>query len=151
MSLPNAGVVTYDAVNNVWMVTTPFANSQTGLTAAVPLTTLYTPNVDGCALLSIYAIVTRAASSSSTLGKFTLSYTDRDTGAVVSVDVLLQDLSGAWSNVGAAANVVGTFLSGSFIINAKAGTDVRFQMAYASSGATKMQYTIRVSAAIVAG
>jgi hypothetical protein len=83
-----------------------------------------------------YAVVTQAATTSSTLPNLGILWTDSDSSVALSS-----------SNVTPtnAANALGAFGNGDIVINAKGGTTIQFQTSnYASSGATGMQYVVRL-------
>lgn len=107
----------------------------TGQSAAIGSTTLYAVPASGAGLYKItyYAKVTRAATTSSTLGALTVGWTDVD-------DSVVQSNASA-TNTG---NTTTSFLSSSFVVNAKASTNITYQTAYATSGATSMLYSLHV-------
>jgi hypothetical protein len=110
--------------------------------AAQTNTALFTPTASGLYRISFYAKVTRAATSSSTLGGatgFSVTFTDAtdSTASVIATT----------SNVGSAVNagnLLTSAASGSLIINALTGVAVTFSYGYTSSGATTMQYEMQV-------
>ena len=86
------------------------------------------------------ASVTRGATTSSTLGPFTITYTDQDDS--VSKTMPGQATTGVNQNtVNTAA--LGT-ISGCYVANAKASTAITYSMGYTSMGATTMQYNNHV-------
>ena len=111
--------------------------SLTAQSAAQAATTLYTPASDGLFTINYYAKVTTAATTSSTLGVFSVISTDTDSNVVTSVGQSTQQNS-----------LTTGFISGSITVYAKASTPIQYSLAYASSGATAMQYELRV---VVAG
>jgi hypothetical protein len=91
--------------------------------------------------ISWRAKVTRAATSSSTLGGtsgFQITYTD------VTDAVSLTPL--AVPNADGTGNTTATQLSGAVVVNAEQGTNITFSFDYTSSGATGMEYQIGVYA-----
>jgi hypothetical protein len=88
--------------------------------------------------------VTRAATTSSTLGTLTISYTDATDSVVQTVIALggTQAGAAATSNAG---NSTTSVLQGRVTVNAKAGTNITYAIAYVSSGATTMQYEAHLS------
>jgi hypothetical protein len=67
--------------------------------------------------------------------KITISWTDQDSSQVQTFD--LTRTSGA--------NALTTFAQGQMMVNAKAATNISYATSgFASSGATTMQYTIRL-------
>jgi hypothetical protein len=109
----------------------------TAQSAAQAATTLYTPASDGLFTIDYYAKVTTAATTSSTLGVFSIISTDTDSNVITSVGQSTQQNS-----------LTTGFISGSITVYAKAATPIQYSLAYASSGATAMQYELRV---VVAG
>lgn len=109
--------------------------------AAVGSTLLYAvPATQG----GIYKIwfslkVTRAATTSSTLGALTITYTDATDSVAQSVVALAGTQAGAAATTNA-GNSTTTVLQGHVTVNAKAGTNINFAIGYVSSGATSMQY-----------
>jgi hypothetical protein len=101
--------------------------------------TLATPTVDTVYRISCIMVLTRAATTSSTLPYCTADYTDADSAVAYSGNL---GISG-----GSTANVVGwqTNQSSQLVIHAKAGIPVSVStVSYASSGATSMQYAVHV-------
>lgn len=89
--------------------------------------------------ISFHGLITVAASTSSSL-TMQVVYTDPDAGTNVSVPRnYIEDITKTTSNV-----VNSSSFSGSFIIKATASTDIRYKVTYSSTGATPMQYAIRV-------
>lgn len=107
--------------------------------AAISTTTLFTPAATGFYRINIYAKVTRAATTSSTLGAVTIGYTDgSDSVAQTIVAGLMTQLGAiATTNTG---NTTASKLLGSIVIFALTGVAVTFAVAYVSSGATTMQF-----------
>jgi hypothetical protein len=102
--------------------------------ADIAWTTLITPATNNLYRISCYVIVTRAATTSSTLPGCNLSYTD-ETGTAHQVI----------GTSASTANTVGTNLQGMAVIYAKSGTAIQYNTAgFASSGATSMQYAVHV-------
>ncbi len=111
------------------------------LGAAVTSTLLYAVPANGAGLYRVLwcAKVTRIATTSSILGGsagFQIGYTDADDSVVVTT------LANPTGN--ANGNTTGVQISGVFVINAKASTNVNYQMDYTSVGATSMQYSLHV-------
>ena len=102
--------------------------------AIINTTTLYAVPADGAGMyrISYTAKVTRAATTSSTLGALTIGYTDADatTPAIVSA-----------TNTG---NTTTSLIQGVVIVYAKASTNITYAMGYVSSGATTMQYNLHI-------
>jgi hypothetical protein len=107
--------------------------------ADVAATTLYAIPVGrpGMYRVSCYAVVTQAATTSSTLPNIGVLWTDNDSNT---------PLSAANVTSTNTANAVGAFAQGQQIIYAKAGTNIQYQTSnYASSGATPMQFAMHVT------
>jgi hypothetical protein len=110
----------------------------TAQTANVAATTITSAPSAGLYRVSVYSTVTTAATSSSTLPDVEIIYTDQDTSVVRTVQVTAGN-SGNTTSASAAQDV---------IINAKNATNIQYAVgqnqAYASSGATAMQYACRI-------
>jgi len=128
--------VTFPDVNVNMMVGQVAKANLAGQTASIGATTLVSSALAGVYILDAEAIVTTAASTSSTLPNCGVTFTDADTS------VGLYEQASATST----GNVVGTTQSqGSYRFNAKAGTAISYSCgSYASSGATAMQYAVHV-------
>lgn len=114
--------------------------------AAISGAALFTATLVGQYEISWSAVVTQAATTSSTLGGslgFQVSYTDNDTNASVTTPQAGAPSAGvnqAYSQTNQ-GNTVGTQVSGVVIINAKAGA-VTYSFDYTSVGGTVMQFAI---------
>lgn len=87
--------------------------------------------------------ITQAATTSSTLGALTIVYTDPD-GTVVTVTAPASVVAGTIATT-SAGNTTGTALLGMpLTLNCKPGTAITYAFAYASSGATIMNYNLHV-------
>lgn len=125
----------------------PAEYAQVNLTAqgaAIGATTLYAVPATGAGMyrVSFVAKVTRAATTSSTLGGaggFQAIYTDQDDSVVVTTG-LVTNISGATLT----GNTTQIVYAGSIVVNAKASTNIQYQFGYTSSGATTMQYNMHV-------
>lgn len=122
--------------------------------AAISLTTLYAVPASGAGIyrVSYVATVTRAATTSSTLGGtngFEIRYTDNDSSATTTsptpgaLSAGVQSTPGVQSNQG---NVAGAQISGVIVAWVKASTTIQYAIDYTSSGATTMQYNLHVRA-----
>lgn len=128
-------------VGDVTGVTVASTNLNTQ-SAAIGATTLYTtPAADGFYQICWVATVTRAATTSSTLGPFQFRYTNA-----------ADNVAKTWpsSNVNnvnqAATNNTGTgVISGTQTMYCKASTTIQYIMGYTSSGATTMQYSLDIT------
>lgn len=109
--------------------------------AAVASTLLYAvpATQGGIYKISFSLKVTRAATTSSTLGALTITYTDATDSVAQSVVALAGTQAGAAATTNA-GNSTTTVLQGQVTVNAKAGTNINFAIAYASTGGTTMQY-----------
>ncbi len=110
-------------------------------TANIAATTLLATGTNaGLYVITVYMIVSQAATSSSTLPDSRLIWTDQDSGATITAPV----------TPGLSTNTTSTFAQATFIVNAKASTNIQFDVgqitAYASSGATPMQFSYRARA-----
>jgi hypothetical protein len=114
--------------------------------AAVVATLLYAvPATQGGLYDIAFALkVTRGATTSSTLGALTISYTDANDSVVQSVIALGGTQAGAAASTNA-GNATTSVLQGRVTVNAKAGTNITYAIAYASSGGTAMQYEAHLS------
>jgi hypothetical protein len=135
------GVITkYNGLATAAMGVPPILASYNtlGQSANIGATTIYAVPADGAGMYRVfaYAVVTQAATTSSTLPNLGILWTDSDTSVALSS-----------SNVTPtnAANALGAFGNGDIVINAKGGTTIQFQTSnYASAGATSMQYVVRL-------
>jgi hypothetical protein len=106
--------------------------------ANVAPATVYTVPAGGAGWyrISAQAVVTQAATTSSTLPNVGVTWTDFDSSVALSATTLTPTNT---------ANAPGAFGIASQAMNVKAGTTIQFQTSnYASSGATPMQYAVRV-------
>lgn len=129
---------TGNATTPAWSTPLPAQVASTALinqSADASVGTFYAVPTDGTYRASCYVVLTRAATTSATLPGCTVSYTDLITNVAMTSQVA-QSASG---------NVVGTHLNGSVVLEAKSGTNVGYSTTgYASSGATTMQYRVRI-------
>lgn len=119
----------------------------TGQTAAVATTTLYAVPASGAGVYRVnwYAKVTTAATTSSTLGALTITFTD-PSGVAVTMTAAGLTNAGAIATTRTTNSTTNTgVLNGvPLVINANNSTNIQYAFAYASSGATAMQYTLRI-------
>jgi hypothetical protein len=119
--------------------------TQTGvsLVASLPATDMY--RVTG------YMKKTQAATTSSTLGPITLSYTDGGDSTSLTATLALTTSAGAIATTNAtnSATVTGIDSIVPFTFYGKAGTAVSFSITYASSGTTPMQYELHLHVEVV--
>jgi hypothetical protein len=110
---------------------------------SIGATTLYAVPASGAGQyrISCYAVVTQAATVSSSLPYCALTFTDNDTSVVTSAAQFTFLNS---SNV-VGANSTNQTGAGTFVMNAKASTNILYSTVnYASSGATPMQYALHI-------
>ncbi len=114
----------------------------TAQTANVSATTLVTPSANTYYRISCYVVLTTAATTSSTLPNCDVKYTDVDTNTAVTKNFA------ATGTLLGTTNTLGSSLQGSMMFEAKSGVAVQYDTggttAYASSGATAMQYAVHV-------
>jgi hypothetical protein len=90
--------------------------------------------------MSFSAEVNRAATSSSVLGPFQYKFTEANMESVITAPPGNTN----FINQTNTNNTTTSYISGTYIIHAKAGTAIQYIMNYASSGATSMRYNIHV-------
>jgi len=132
----NGYVLTNASGTPTWQAVSSSANATVNLTAqsaAKSVTTLFTPVNDGLYQIAYYAKVTTAATTSSTIGPFTVTSTDPDGNTVVSV--------GESTSQNSTTN---GFINGIIPVYAKGGTAIQYALSYASSGATAMAYDLYI-------
>lgn len=113
------------------------ANSA-GHAATIPPTTLYAVPADksGMYRVTAYAVVTQAATTSSTLPNIGIGWTDGDSSTALQANTVSS------SNP---ANALGAFGNGSIVISAMAGTNISYLTSnYASAGTTPMHYAVHL-------
>lgn len=109
---------------------------ETSQAANIGSTALLALGVSGSYRLSIAISVTQPATSSCTLPSVSIGYTHADSSAAISVTPI------ATSSTNSTANVQ----QATVVCPAKAGSNITFQTSgYASSGATPMQYSLRIT------
>lgn len=116
-----------------------------GLTAAIATTMLYAVLASGAGQyrLSWNAKVTTAATTSSTLGALTITYTDPD-GVVQTITCAAQNAAGVIETSDAGNTTTTVLLGHPLLLNVKNSTNIQYAMAYASVGATAMQYNLHI-------
>jgi len=106
--------------------------------ANVSATTALAVSAAGLYRVTVYMVVSQAASSSSTLPDSQIIFTDEDSSATITVPI----------TNGLTTNTTSTFAQATFILNAKASTNIQYAIgqvtAFASSGATSMQFAYRL-------
>lgn len=117
----------------------------TAQAAAITTTTLYAVPAAGAGQyrVSYGAKVTTAATTSSQLGALTVTWTDPD-GVAISSTVPVINNGGTVASTDT-ANTTSAHVNGfPLMLNAKASTNIQYAMAYASVGATAMQYNLHI-------
>jgi hypothetical protein len=117
----------------------------TAQSAAQSTTTLYAVPASGAGVYRVCwsAKFTRAATTSSTLGALTVTFTDPD-GVTVTQTCAAMNNSGGIVTA-ATSNSTSTVIMGiPLTLNVKASTNITFAFAYASSGTTTMQYNLHI-------
>lgn len=114
----------------------------TAQTAAITATLLYAVPASGIGLYRVTwgASITRAATTSSTLGGTTglqIQYTDSTDSVVKTTNPTSPPIS--------AGNTTATSVGGSFLIKAKASTNINYLMGYTTLGTTTMQYDLSIA------
>lgn len=108
--------------------------------ANISATNLLASATAGTYLVTIYLVVSRAATSSSTLPDSRIIYTDQDSGATITVPV----------TSGLTTNTLSTFAQATFILNAKSTTAIQYDVGqvtpFASVGGTSMQFAYHARA-----
>lgn len=134
----NASSVALFAQGTVGRVATFTATAQGANIGATTLFTVPT-NVAGTYRFSCYTVVTRAATTSSTLPACNLIFTDADTSVA---QTIAMTTSPTGNTLGLVSGVPNTEVQ---MFQAKAGTVIQFSTSgYASVGATSMQYSVRI-------
>lgn len=113
--------------------------TQAALVAAGTVLYPVPANAGGLYVIRFYLKVTRAATTSSTLGAFTIAFTDATDSVAQSVVASGATQAGVTGTTNA-GNTTVSVLQGQVVVNAKAGTNITFGIAYTSAGATAMQY-----------
>lgn len=113
----------------------------TAQTSAIGATTLYTTTEDGFYQVKWCAAITTAATSSSTLGHFQIQWTNVADN-VVKTTPTQNNVTASAANI---TTGTGSCISGCFTVYAKSGTNISYVMAYTSSGATAMRYSLDIT------
>lgn len=108
-------------------------------TANVAATTIVSTGTNaGLYRVTVYTVVSQAASTTSTLPDSQIIFTDRDSSATITANLTSGD----------SGNTTSTFAQATFIVNANASTNIQYAIgqvtAYASSGGTPMQFAYRI-------
>ncbi len=107
--------------------------------AAIGTTTLFTPTAAGYFRFSCYVVLTQPATTSSTVGQCQVLYTDSDSNAAQTNPVISTSTNNANGTVPPKSGVI---VDNTFF--AKASTPIQYNVAYASVGATPMQYAVHI-------
>ena len=113
----------------------------TAQSAAKAATTLYTPTATGGFRITCALKVTTAATTSSTLGAVTITYTSGDGSVAQSIVMNMDTAAGASATTSTTNSTTTSTLSGVLVIYALTGVAIQYAIAYVSSGATAMQYS----------
>lgn len=109
-------------------------------TANVSATNLVASATDGTYIVTVYLVVSQAATTSSNLPDSRIIYTDNQSGATITVPL----------TSGLTTNTTSTFAQATFIVNAKSATAIQYDIgqtsAYASVGGTVMQFAYHAMA-----
>lgn len=119
----------------------------TGLTANVGATTLYSVGSSGAGMyrVSAYLVTTTAASVSSTMPNAQVVYTDKDSNASVMLDVSpVLGAAGLGQSGLLTANAAGTAFTGEVVIYVKASTTIQYQTVNYASTAAGMAYALHL-------
>lgn len=108
--------------------------------AVIGSTSCYSVPVDGLYMICWNATVTRAATSSSTLGSFQVAYTEATDNVLKTFPTSQDNFDNATN-----ANTTGAAIGGVYTVHAKAGSTLNYIMGYSSSGATSMQYNLEIT------
>lgn len=110
--------------------------NNTAQTANIASTALVTSPTAGRYRVSVYIVVTTAATTSSTLPKVTVTWNDADNGQAQTLDLTATN----------SGNALTTFAQGAALLNVGASANLNFSTSgYASTGATAMQYAIHIT------
>lgn len=135
---PN-GVATLNGTGNILPSQFIYASFNAVVQAGnIAATTIYAipPTGGGLYRVAAYAVVTQAATTSSTLPNVGVLWTDNDSNVALSANTVTPTNS---------ANALGAFGNGDIVIDAKGATNIQFQTSnYASVGATPMQYAVHL-------
>lgn len=117
---------------------------RTALSANIGLTTLVTPSANGFFLVQCYTVVTRAATTSSTLPQCNLNWNDADSGVGVSSFITGTNSANTVGFTQGGANFI-SGVPGYISIYAQSGQPIQYWTnGYLTSGATTMQYAIHI-------
>lgn len=115
----------------------------TAQSAAIVTTTLFAAVTATQYRVSWNTKITTAATTSSTLGALTITYTDPD-GVVQTITAAAQSSTGVIETTDAGNTTTTVMIGIPMLLNVKASTNIQYAFAYASSGATAMQYNLHI-------
>ncbi len=119
--------------------------NRTAQGANVAATTLFAVGASGAGVyrVSVYIVISRAATTSSTLPDSRITYTDQDSNATITVNATPADTG----------NTTSIFQQFTLVVNAKASTNIQYDIGqvtgFASLGGTSMQFAYRARAEFV--
>ncbi len=120
---------------------------QLSKSAAITATTIYAVPASSGGLYRInwLAKITTAATTSSTLGGLTITYTENTDSTAASVVAQGINSAGAAVTTLTTNSITSTgIMSGILIVSAKASTNIQYAFAYASTGGTAMVYKLHI-------
>lgn len=143
LGLDSAGNVLYVNTGSGWLPASDTVAKVDLVTqsAAISATTAYAvpANAAGLYSVSFTAKVTTVDGVSSTLGPFQYKYTDLDDSVVVTAPVA------AITNITqSTTNTTQAMLSNTFVVNAKASTNIQYVMGYTSNTPGQMIYSLHI-------
>jgi hypothetical protein len=144
------GIVTCGSTATGWQFEVLLAGCTSSAQAAnLGATLLYNPPITKSQLISCQILLTRAATTSSTLPQCVVTFTDVFTNAAQSITLTPVWASGTVGCSGTTTNTVGNSCEGAVLVVPKATVAVNYSTTnYASSGATTMQYQAFVRATV---
>jgi hypothetical protein len=119
----------------------------TAQTANIAAATLYAVPSTGAGMyrVSAYVVLTTAASVSSTLPNVQIVFTDNQTNTSITIDATpVLGVAGIGQTGALTANTVGTAASGVIVVNAKASTNIQYQLVNYQSSLACMAYAIHI-------
>ena len=118
-------------------------DDKTAQSASISNVILTSASSDARYLISGTVMVTRAATTSSSLTT-TLTYTDADRNVAMTLTMAGFNSAGAVATTPANSVTSTGILNFMTVINVKSGTNITYSTAYVSSGTTTMQYSIHM-------
>lgn len=148
----NMSFAAIGASSNGWTIPPVQVAPASATTQAVNITNaaVYTPGISAYMRVICEVVLTQAATTSSTLPQCTVSYTDLDSNAAITKLVTPVWAATTPACAGSTTNTVGNACGGSVNIIAKQSAAITYStINYASSGATPMQYAVRLRTEIL--